>query len=80
MISCAAATSQLWEFLDGMVDATARDAIDEHLARCRRCCGELEFAHELRRFLASPAGDRLPDDVLRRLNQTLEELRPWAAT
>jgi hypothetical protein len=62
-----------------MVDATARDAIDEHLARCRRCCGELEFAHELRRFLASSAGDRLPDDVLRRLNQTLEELRPWAA-
>ncbi|MGH8833670.1 MAG: zf-HC2 domain-containing protein [Actinomycetes bacterium] len=74
MISCAEATRQLWEYLDGMVDLAARDAIDDHLARCRRCCGELEFAQELRRFLASSARDDVPRDVLRRLNQTLEEL------
>jgi anti-sigma factor (TIGR02949 family) len=74
MISCAEATRQLWEYLDGMVDATARDAIDDHLARCRRCCGELEFAQELRHFLASSARGDVPGDVLRRLNQTLEEL------
>ncbi|HKE52361.1 MAG TPA: zf-HC2 domain-containing protein [Actinomycetes bacterium] len=80
MISCAEATRQLWEYLDGAVDATARDAIDEHLARCRRCCGELEFAHELRRFLASSARNGIPDDVLQRLNHTLEELGLWVAT
>ena len=76
MISCSEATRQLWEYLDGMVDRAARDAIEEHLARCRACCGELEFARELRRFLASSAGNDVPDDVLRRLNQTLEELGP----
>jgi mycothiol system anti-sigma-R factor len=80
MISCAEATRQLWEYLDGMVDAAARDAIDEHLAQCRHCCGELEFAHELRSFLARSVGDGIPDAVLRRLNQTLEELGLWAAT
>jgi mycothiol system anti-sigma-R factor len=76
MISCAEATRRLWEYLDATVDAATREAIEEHLARCRRCCGELEFARELRRFLASSAREQLPDDVLRRLNQTLEELGP----
>jgi mycothiol system anti-sigma-R factor len=76
MISCAEATSQLWEYLDATVDKPTREAIEEHLARCRRCCGELEFAEELRRFLTNSAQDDVPDDVLRRLNQTLEELEP----
>ncbi|MGH9248137.1 MAG: zf-HC2 domain-containing protein [Acidimicrobiales bacterium] len=76
MISCADAVRQLWEYLDGTVDDADRRLIDEHLGRCRRCCGELEFARELRRTLADAAHDDVPDDVLRRLNQTLEELEP----
>jgi len=76
MISCSEAVKQLWEYLDAMVDAASRDAIEEHLACCRRCCGELEFAKELRRFLASSSRDDVPDDVLRHLNQALEELGP----
>lgn len=76
MISCAEATRQLWEYLDATVDEPTREAIEEHLALCRRCCGELEFARELRQFLAGSARDDVPDDVLRRLNQTLEELQP----
>ena len=76
MITCSDAVRQLWEYLDATVDPVARDAIDEHLARCRRCCGELEFAKELRRFLATADRDGLPEDVLRRLSQTLEELGP----
>ena len=76
MISCAEATRQLWEYLDATVDEPTREAIEEHLARCRRCCGELEFAKELRGFLARSAREDVPDDVLRRLNQTLEEMEP----
>ena len=76
MITCSDATRQLWEYLDATANQATRDAIEEHLARCRACCGELEFARELRRFLASSARDEVPDSVLRRLNETLEELGP----
>lgn len=76
MISCAEATRRLWEYLDATVDEPTREAIEEHLARCRRCCGELEFAKELRGFLASSRHIDVPDDVLRRLDQTLKELEP----
>jgi mycothiol system anti-sigma-R factor len=74
MISCAEAVKQLWEYLDGTVEETDRALLEEHMSRCRRCCGELEFARKLRRVLAKSADTDLPADVLRRLNQTLEEL------
>ena len=52
MITCAEAVRQLWDYLDGVVDESQRESIEEHLAFCRRCCGEVEFAEELRRVLA----------------------------
>jgi anti-sigma factor (TIGR02949 family) len=74
MMGCDDALRQLWEYLDGNVEAAERDLIEEHLARCLRCCGERDFAEALRRFLASHAGSDLPGDVAQRLNQTIEEL------
>ena len=74
MISCHEAVSQLWEYLDDSVDEVDRAKVDEHLARCRRCCAELEFAQELRRALVNGAAVDVPPDVLTRLQQTLEEL------
>ncbi len=74
MITCAEAVKQLWAYLDGEVSAEDRAAVEEHLAFCRRCCGELEFAQELRRFLAASAAEELPPHVRTRLLSTLEEL------
>jgi mycothiol system anti-sigma-R factor len=74
MITCAEAVRQLWEYLDSAVDESQRAAIDEHLTFCRRCCGEVEFAQELRGFLAGHAEDELPADVRARLIATLDEL------
>ena len=76
MIGCSEAVRQLWEYLDGTVEEAERAVIDEHLQRCRRCCGELDFARELRSMLSDAVHEDLPDDVLMRLNRTIEELDP----
>jgi anti-sigma factor (TIGR02949 family) len=78
MITCAEAVRQLWEYLDGVVEETEREAIEEHLSFCRRCCGELDFAEELRRFLAQRDEPDLPADVKERLLATLSELEERA--
>ena len=74
MISCSEATTKLWEFLDENLSGADRAALEEHLAWCRVCCGELEFAKELRLFLARSADTTVPPDVLKRLRRTVEEL------
>jgi anti-sigma factor (TIGR02949 family) len=79
VISCAEAVRQLWEYLDRDLDADDRARVEEHLAFCRRCCGEVEFAEALRDFLRSTARPHLPTDVETRLVgflETLEEERP----
>ncbi|WP_282692478.1 zf-HC2 domain-containing protein [Streptomyces sp. CC208A] len=76
MITCSEATKRLWEYLDATLGAADRATLEEHLAGCLRCCGELEFAGELRSFLAAAGREEIPGDVLRRLNRVLEELEP----
>lgn len=74
MISCADAVKELWEFLDQTLAPDDQAAVDEHLAFCRRCCGELEFAREVRAFLATTTGHALPPDVHGRLIRFIEDL------
>jgi anti-sigma factor (TIGR02949 family) len=74
VITCTEAVRQLWEYLDGAVAEADRQRIEEHLAFCRRCCGEAEFVHELHRFLLDHSDDDVPDDVLRRLQSTVDQL------
>jgi mycothiol system anti-sigma-R factor len=74
MISCAQAVRQLWEYIDGALPDADRQAIEEHLSFCRRCCGEVEFAEELRGLLAREAAEEIPDGVRKRLLATLDEL------
>jgi anti-sigma factor (TIGR02949 family) len=74
MIGCHDAVRQLWEYLDGTLGAGDHDRVDEHLARCLRCCGELEFAHELRRLLREGRDVSLPADSLERLYRTVDGL------
>lgn len=74
MITCSEAAKQLWEYLDGAVEGPDRELIEEHLGVCRRCCGEVEFAQEMRDFLASHSVEELPVDVRGRLSSFLDEL------
>lgn len=74
MITCREAVSQLWAYLDGAIAEADRVAVEEHLDVCLRCCGEAEFARELRSFLARHAAEELPADTRRRLASFLERL------
>ena len=71
-IPCEEAVRQLWEYLDGT--APEPTDVEEHLAFCRRCCGELEFVEHLREMLASQTADDIPPQVTRRLEQFVEGL------
>lgn len=74
--SCSEAIRLLWEYLDGLLDEPDNAKVTAHLAHCRRCCGEVEFLHELRRVLAEAGREEaaLPADVMRRFNRTLDGL------
>jgi anti-sigma factor (TIGR02949 family) len=74
MISCSDAVRQLWEFLDGAVGEADREAIEEHLSVCKRCCGEAEFADELRNFLKSQGYEDLPSATRERLSAFMDRL------
>lgn len=74
MITCSEAVRQLWAYLDDEVSSADRAAIVAHLDVCRRCCGELEFAGELRGFLGRSAALELPDDVRLRMDALLDQL------
>jgi anti-sigma factor RsiW len=74
MISCSQAVKQLWDYVEGAVEGSRREALEEHLGVCRRCCGEVEFTEELRRFLADHGNADLPPEVGSRLTSFLDEL------
>ena len=73
-IPCSDAVRQLWDYLDKVLAPEDQARVEGHLAFCRRCCGELEFAKELRVFLASNTVDELPVDVKERLERFVEDL------
>ena len=73
MISCADAIRQLWDYLEDDVTSEARLRVSEHVEACRRCCGEVEFLTELRRFVAA-ADLELPTDVAARMDALLSTL------
>lgn len=73
-MDCAEAVRQLWDFLEQEVEPQDAERIEDHLEVCRRCCGELEFAKELRSFLTDHASADLPADVEQRLTGFLDQI------
>jgi anti-sigma factor (TIGR02949 family) len=74
VMSCSEAVRQLWDYLDDAVSDDDHQRVDRHLSLCRTCCGELEFAKELRVFLASHAADEIPSPVRARLERFVADL------
>jgi mycothiol system anti-sigma-R factor len=74
VIPCSEAVRQMWDYLDHAIAPEDQEKVEHHLSFCRRCCGELEFAKEVRRFLASGASQEIPADVQHRLERFVEDL------
>lgn len=74
MIRCSEAVRQMWEYLERELDPANRERVEDHLAFCRRCCGELEFAAELRRFMARTPDLDLPPPIEARFETLLSDL------
>lgn len=76
MITCAEAVRQLWEYVEHELEPTDRQRVEDHLALCRRCCGEMEFAEELRDFMSRAPDIDVPPEVSERFEQLLDDLEP----
>lgn len=74
MISCAEAVSRLWDYVERALPAEQEAQIDAHIDVCRQCCGEADFAGELRGFLTTHARDRIPPETHGRLEAFLTKL------
>lgn len=74
MISCEEAVRRLWEHLDLPPTAEEQALLDAHLAMCRRCCGEAEFAAELRGVLRRLPAEELPSSAAQRLEELISRL------
>ena len=74
LIPCSEAVRQLWDYLDNAISTEDQKKVAKHLSFCRTCCGELEFAKELRGFLAAGESQEIPPDVRARLERFVEEI------
>jgi len=81
-ITCSEAVRKLWDYLDEAISPEDQGKVEQHLSFCRKCCGELEFAKELREFLASRAAEEIPPDVKARFERFVADLEgdPWPGT
>lgn len=66
-IDCREAVERLWAYLDKDLDDVDQHEVDQHLAFCLRCCGELAFAREVRAMLGRSSTLHMPPDVRERL-------------
>lgn len=74
LIPCSEAVRRMWDYMDNAVSPEDHEMIERHLSFCRTCCGELEFAKELRAFLASGSSDDIPPHVKERMERFVDEL------
>lgn len=75
MISCKDAVTRLWAYLDRALGRVQEQELEEHLGLCRHCCGELEFARQIRDLLRRPvSGEQVTPETRSRLEAFLRDL------
>lgn len=75
MIDCKQAVQRLWGYLDKNLERAHEEELEHHLGLCRHCCGELEFAKQIRdRLAAGVAADKVEAPVRERLERFIRGL------
>ena len=72
-IDCDEAVHQLYHYLDGELTEERREEIRVHLDFCGPCGGAVEFEAELRRVIASRCRDRVPESLIRKVAEAIDE-------
>ncbi len=72
-VNCDEAVHQLYHYLDGELTEERREEIRIHLDYCGPCGGAAEFEAELRRVIASRCRDRVPDSLIKRVADAIDE-------
>jgi predicted anti-sigma-YlaC factor YlaD len=74
VITCKEAVDQLWAYLDQNLARLGEAELEQHLGLCRHCCGELEFAKQVRTKLADSAEPPLAPTARTRLESFVRRL------
>ena len=72
-VDCDEAVHQLYHFLDGELTEERRLRISEHLVYCAPCGGAVEFEAELRLVIANHCRDHVPESLIRRIAEAIDE-------
>jgi mycothiol system anti-sigma-R factor len=72
-VDCDEAVHELYHYLDGELTEERREVIRLHLDWCGPCGGAAEFEAELRRVIANRCKDRVPDSLIRRVAEAIDE-------
>ncbi len=71
MINCKEAVARLYAYLDHHLGRVTEAEVEEHLKLCRHCCGELEFARQVRGVLRRHSSVHEPPPEVRARMETL---------
>ena len=72
-VNCEEAVHELYTYLDGELTEVRREEIRVHLDYCGPCGGAAEFEAELRKVIANRCKDRVPERLIRRVAEAIEE-------
>ena len=72
-VDCEEAVHVLYQYLDGELTEERRTEIRVHLDWCGPCSGAAGFEAELRKVIANRCKDRVPDSLIRRVAEAIDQ-------
>lgn len=72
-IDCASVVAQLFEYIDGELDADTVKQVREHLELCKRCYPRYDFERAFLRFLSEQGRVGAPPALRRKIFENILE-------